>query len=121
MSPRSRPGILSPKGSHKTSNTVSQLQESVHIDSLKKKLIGDQIRQRMQNNASSSSSSKKRGRGRPPKISKDLSPKETEVRITFPSKHTISLLRHCDIMASRQLWSDVVMMLGVSWIHISLR
>ena len=82
VSPKNRVGTLSPRENHKA-NMLSQLQDSVHIDSLKKKLIGDQIRQRMQNNAAASlsGSAKKRGRGRPPRISKDLSPKENEVRI----------------------------------------
>ena len=84
VSPKNRVGTLSPRENHKA-NMLSQLQDSVHIDSLKKKLIGDQIRQRMQNNAAASlsGSAKKRGRGRPPRISKDLSPKENEVRIKF--------------------------------------
>ncbi|KAK3579708.1 hypothetical protein CHS0354_025743 [Potamilus streckersoni] len=58
-------------------------QTSIHIDGLKKKLIADQIRQRVQNKTSGSGVqevSKHRGRGRPPKnvSQKNLSPKELE-------------------------------------------
>ena len=60
---------------HRTSNTAGSLnQDKVHIDSMKKKLIADQIRQRMQSKTSPPGSGKKRGRGRPPKISNDSSP-----------------------------------------------
>ena len=68
--------------------TSTSAQDDVHIDSMQKKLLADQIRNRIQTKASlpaadifGSYASKKR-RGRPPKISSDecnLSPQELEV------------------------------------------
>lgn len=79
---------------HGNGESSSAAQDNVHIDSMKKKLIADQIRNKMQSkttlppsadifgNLSVGSSSRKR-RGRPPKISQDecnLTPKELEVQ-----------------------------------------
>ena len=79
---RGRPGARG----HRTGNDAGALhQDKVHIDSMKKKLIADQIRQRMQSKTSPPGSGRKRGRGRPPKISNDssLPPKELDVSETF--------------------------------------
>lgn len=88
----SSPSKTSSDGHHGNGESSSNMQDDVHIDSVKKKLLADQIRNRMQSKSSNSSadifghlsmglSSRKR-RGRPPKISQDecnLTPKELEV------------------------------------------
>lgn len=102
-------------GYHGNGESSSNMQDDVHIDSMKKKLLADQIRNRMQSKSSVPSadifggfsmgmSSKKR-RGRPPKISQDecnLTPKELEVMESYQcvicSMIVCIIARSCDIV-----------------------
>ena len=89
------PKVATFNGDLDPSDIASTSQGHVHIDSLKKKLLADQIRQKMENKCGSplfdfggdfGFNSNKKRRGRPPKISNDdddcnMTPKELEVSV----------------------------------------